>query len=221
MPKTYQQPTNIDLANVISLLPDHNQGELTPKTPVICVNRGPRTLTDMHDGHQLTVPPHATFQATYEQAVHLQRRQIVPGTKSPDSPDQYVSWIGILNIDSPDRCEPFDDEFLARYNEAKEALNRDEMSPADRDVQVVSTRVLRPRLGGLGEAPSGGGGLKPMQRLEGGSDEAREAVLAPVEGSDAAQAAAAALAAGWTPPEEGTLRVHSAPPPVGARRTRK
>lgn len=224
MAKTYQRPTNLDLSNVVSLLPDHNQGEINPQTPVICVNRGPRTLTDQYDGNPVTIPPFATFEATYGMALHLQRRQIVPGTRNADFTDpsvpQYASWIGIHGIDPVDACEPFGDAFLAKVNESVEGLFRGSMTPEDRDVTVKSTRELQKSLGGLGLTPSGGGGnsLMPQQRIEGGSEESRAAVLDKVEGSDASQAVASGIAAGWMPPpDEGHLKVRSAEPPKEAR----
>ena len=42
MPRTYTPPAHIPITEVMTLLPAHKQKqELTPKTIVICLNRGP------------------------------------------------------------------------------------------------------------------------------------------------------------------------------------
>ena len=208
---------------VMNLMPEHTlQAKLKPTSPVTCRNRGPRELVDKHDAHEYRIPPFALFTVTYAAALHLQRRQIVPGTRNPSLSDptlpQFLSWIGIKESDGEAALEPFDEAFLARVGEAKEGLNRAAMPmAADREVEVLGTNDLRRGLPGAGVAPSAQamsvGRSRPS--LEGGSEEARAAAAAPVKGSDAVQASASAIASGWVPPADETqLRVKSAPAPT-------
>jgi hypothetical protein len=222
MARTYTPPTDIDLSQVITLLPAHKQKqELSPETPVFCINRGPFELRDMHNADPYVVPPSAVFQVSYATAQHLQKRLIVPGTRNPNPYDasvpQFVSWIGIRGVDPDDQCVPFDEDFLDRYAGKSEGLNREGLSPVDRDVQIRRTGDLARGLPGLGLAPSGGI-AKPQQQVI-GSDNAVAAALAPVEGSDAKAEFARNEAAGWEKPQEADLTVHSAPTPDEIRRT--
>lgn len=227
MGRTYEPPKDIDLSEVVTLLPAHKQKqELQPETPVICINRGPLELRDMWNADEYVIPPFAKFQVAYAAAQHFQKRLIVPGTRNPNMHDTsvplQVSWIAILGVDPPAACEPFSDEFLARFGSKSEAINREALTGADRDVQVRSTGELARGLSGLGLVPSGGGGgggsMRPQQQVI-GSAEAVERALEPVEGSDAQAEFAKAEAAGWERPKETDLTVQSAPVPVEARRT--
>jgi len=228
MGRTYEPPKDIDLSEVVPLLPAHKQKqELTPDTPVICLNRGPKELRDMHDAQEYVIPPGAKFQVAYATAQHFQRRLIVPGTRNPNVHDTsvplFVSWIAIFGVDPPEACQPFTDEQLKRFGEKAEGLNREVLGGSDRDVQVRSTGELASGLAGLGlvsSAAMGGVGGGVSQEVVGGTAETREAALAPVEGSDAKSDFARGEAAGWQPPQsEADLTVHSAPPPAEARRT--
>lgn len=227
MSLTYTPPANIDLSEVVTLLPAHKQKqELKPDTPVICINRGPHELRDQWDADPYVIPPNARFQVAYAAAKHFQQRLIVPGTRNPNVHDasapMYVSWIGILGVDPEEACTPFTVDQLAYFGESVEGLNRKAMPGYDRDVQVRSTSEMARSLDGLGIVASAGarassGGVS--QELVGGSDENREAAMAPVEGSDARAEFAKAAATGWTQPEEGSIPDHSAPVPAEARRT--
>jgi len=237
-------PPQIDRSKVRSLLPAHRQKqELKPDTLVTCLNRGPRRLVDMFDAEEYVIEPYMLFEVTFACAKHFQNRLIVPGTRNPNPADtelpQSVSWIAILGVDPPQACEPFDPALLERFGEKVEGLNRDALPSADRDVQIASTADLRRLLPGAGAASSvaalamaaghdvaagagGGGGLGLQQQIVGGSDEKREAALAPVETSDASAAVAEAIASGtWAPPDESQIVDRSAPTPeeVVARAT--
>lgn len=231
--KQYHTPPTVDRSAFVNLMPEFtSRSELRPTTPVLCINRGPHWIRDQYDARAYDIPPFAKFEITYAAAVHLQRRAIVPGTKNPDPNDpllpQYLSWIAILGVDPDEMCEVFSDADLQRFGESTEGLNRGAMPAADREVVTVRTADLRRQLVGTGVAPSGaamaasaGGVAFPQQSLEGGSDEAREAALAPVVESDARRDAAAAIGKGWVPPPEGTIEDRSAAPPapaIGRRR---
>jgi len=229
----YIVPPTIDQSQIVNLLPEHtNRAPLLPTTPVVCVNRGPRTLEDKYDGDDYVIPARTLFQVTFAAAQHFQRRQIVPGTRNPDpnSPGvQYVSWIGIVGIDPPEACEVFTDEELELFGESAEGLNRALLPTAvDRNAQVHSTKALGRQLPGMGLVPSaqamsGGGAGHPLQEIVGGSEENREALglmdpvdpdlkrphMRKVEGSDAKVDEAQGAGAGFQKPSEASLRVAS------------
>jgi len=203
---------------------------------VVCVNRGPNRIVDKFNAHDYAIPGFAMFEVEYQAAVHLQRRAIVPGTKNPDPSDptmpQYVSWLSILGIDTPEACEVFTDEQLARFGESVEGLNRSAFATAEqRNVAYMSTATLRAALPGTGVAASEsamlssyGGVSYPNQSVD-GSPDAVAAALAPVTDSDARVEQEHAQGSGWIPPAAEELKGEaSAPPPaappIGRRKPR-
>lgn len=237
----YLVPPTVDLSTVVNLMPEHtHRAAMLPTTPVICVNRGPRTLDDKYDGDDYVIPPYVQFQVSFAAALHFQRRQIVPGTRNPDvqaAGVQYVSWIGILGIDPDEACAVFTDEELALFGESAEGLNRALLpTAADREATAHQTKTLGRQLPGMGLTPSAQAMSTGMasgalhQDIIGGSPENRDALLAKVEGSDAVTEDQAGRTGGFVKPTEAALRVQSdaaprqrdlaAPPapPIGRRR---
>lgn len=223
MGQNYKLPADFDHSDVVDLTPETQlSAELKPTSMVTCINRGPNEIRDMYDANPYVIPPYAKFRVEYQVAAHLQRRNIVPGTRNPDPNDssaaQYVPWIAIIGLDPEDTWVPFTVEELARFGESVEGLNRGLLAIAgDREMQVKNTNELRRSLPGMGIAPSGGvmgGTAKPDQKVFGGTEETRAAALEKVEGSDAVVTSAEALAKGWTPPAN--IEETSAPAPAEA-----
>lgn len=210
----------MDLAQVVDLTPETKAGaELKPETLVLCINRGPKLIRDMFDAQVYEIPPYAEFRVQYQVAAHIQRRNIVAGTRNPDPTDstkpQYVPWIAIIGLDPEETWQPFTAEELDAFGEPLEGLDRSGMTAGNRDVTVVSTDAMRKTIPGAGVAASGMAvetGARGRQRIE-GSPEAVDAALQPVEGSDAVTEALAAAGAGHALPKEEELSVRSAPPP--------
>lgn len=233
MGRNYKLPADFDHSDVVDLTPETQlSAELKPTSMVTCLNRGPKELRDMYDANPYIIPPYAKFRVEYQVAAHLQRRNIVPGTRNPDPNDssapQYVPWIAIIGLDPEDTWQPFTDDELARFGESVEGLNRGLLPTAgDRDAQVKSTGELRRSLPGMGNAPSGGvmgGTSKPDQNVFGGTEETRAAALEKVQGSDAVSTSAEAIAGGWTPPtnvENTSAPAPEAPKPQPLKKHRR
>jgi hypothetical protein len=147
MPQTYVKPVvPNDLVTLTSV--DLKATELTPKTAVICINRGREVYRDKCDGRDYEVPP-GHFEVAYEVAAHFRERSVVPGSRNPITGRQ-TNFIAILGMDKPEDCVPFDDDASERQSEAPEALDRSDMALSDRQVTVVPTRVARARTAGRG-----------------------------------------------------------------------
>jgi len=132
-----------DLASV-----DLKAIELTPKTSVLCINRGAAVYYDKYDGRDYEVPP-GYFEVAYEVAAHFRERSIVPGSRNPVTGGQQM-YIAILGIDRPEDCEPFSDAEVDAQAAAPEALDRSDMPAEDRAIKVVQTNVARARTAGRG-----------------------------------------------------------------------
>ena len=227
MGQHYKLPDGFDQSDVVDLTPETQlSAELKPTSMVTCINRGPKEIRDMYDAQPYIIPPYAKFRVEYQVAAHLQRRNIVPGTRNPDPVDssapQYVPWIAIVGLDRD--YAPFTADELAAFGESVEGLNRHLLSMSgDRDVSVKSTGELRKTLPGMGVASSfgvAGGTAKPDQKVLGGTEETRAAALEKVEGSDAVTTSAEALGAGWIPPANVEETSAPAPVPLKGRRGR-
>ena len=167
---------------------------------VLCINRGNRVLQETFDGRHFEIPP-GHFYIEYEAAKHTQRRQIVPGTKNPEGgPTAYLSFIGIVGVDDPSRCEPFTPEELAAFGEKVEAIDRGALSNAtDRATKVIPTNVARAHSPTLGVGGGRGAqrGIDVSAQATDAAAAAASDVLAPPAESDTR--ADAAEAAGATP----------------------
>lgn len=225
MGQKYTLPDGFDQSDVHDLTPESaHSAELKPTSMVICINRGPKPVRDMFDAQTYDIPGHAKFRCEYQVAQHLQRRNIVPGTRNPNPTDssspQFVPWIAIIGIDT--HIEPFTLEEMAQFGESVEGLNRNLLpSRAGREVQIAQTDTLRRQLPGAGVALSAGmGGGKPDQQVFGepAAVEAALAKVAPGE-SMASQEAANAIAAGYVTPAN--IEQTSAPAPVDAQKPNK
>lgn len=210
----YSVPVSVDQSQVVDLTPEtQHRAELKPTSLVVCINRGPKVIRDMFDAQTYEIPPYAKFRVEHQVAAHLQRRNIVAGTKNPDPGDssapQFVPWIAIIGLDPPSTWEPFTDEELALFGESAEGL-----APRA-GTTVMQTAELRRQLPGLGIVGSAAmsGTTKPDQQIHGGTEETRAAALEKVVGSDAVTTSAEALASGWTPPPVGAVEETSAPQP--------
>lgn len=226
--RTYVVPTGaVDMAEVIDLTPETKAGtELQPETLVTCINRGPKTLRDQYDAQVYEVPPYAKFRVQWQVAQHIQRRNIVPGTKNPDPTDstkpQHVSWISVLGLDPKETWQPFSPEELTAFGESSEGLDRSGMTAGNRDITIVATDTMRRGLAGAGVSSSADlsrvQGARGRQAIE-GSPEAVDRALEKVEGSDAVTEALAASGQGHELPREEDLSVRSAPRPEDPARS--
>jgi hypothetical protein len=223
MARSYKTPEIPDGHHVADLVPeDAKANELNDQTIVTCLHRGRKPISDTFDGRHFTVPA-GYVRMPYGQALHIQRRAIVPGTKNLEV-GGFVSWLAIVGVDAPELCVPFTDEELVRFGEAVEAIDRSAMSdPADRDVTLMRTGAARAAMPGQGlvGGPSMSGPRKPV--IDGSvqaTDAAREAAKHVMEptGNAAADATREALAEGWAPPSDDG-RSESAPPPTSAELT--
>jgi hypothetical protein len=150
MGRTYIRP-DVEAPDV---RPQQETNELQADTRVVVLFRGGPAIHDMYDSKDYTIPPrpadvslddwratihpasHHTL--TYEVAVHLQNRAIVPGTRDPHNFKKVVSQIGIPNVDRADRCTPFTDEELEKFG-YREGIDRSKFVDSRRDVTFVNT----------------------------------------------------------------------------------
>lgn len=138
----YRRPTLPEGVQVEDLSQSVSAGpvrEPAPDERVICINRGNKPLSETFDGHHRTMPASGYFEIEYAAARHFQRKLIVPGTKNLET-GGWVSFIGILGVDSDENCQPFTPEQLAAFGEKVEAIDRGAfLSQEDRQTQVVRT----------------------------------------------------------------------------------
>jgi hypothetical protein len=150
-PRTFEPP----LANLSPrLTPVSSTKTLEPLSIVTLVFRGGPPVVDKFDGRDYIVPPlpadvnlwdwqarfhePSTWQVEYQVAAHLQTRAVVPGSRNPHS-GKTSSQIGILEVDRPDRVEPFTDEELQQFGLAEAIDRRAAELPSMRDVKVIPT----------------------------------------------------------------------------------
>jgi hypothetical protein len=150
-PRTFEPP----LANLSPrLTPVSLSKALEPLSIVTLVFRGGPPVVDKFDGRDYIVPPlpadvnlwdwqeqmhpPSTWQVEYQVAAHLQTRAVVPGSRNPHS-GKTASQIGILEVDRPDRVEPFTDEELKQFGLAEAIDRRAAELPSMRDVKVIPT----------------------------------------------------------------------------------
>lgn len=147
---------------VIDLLPEtETKKVLKPDDDVIIVNRGRHTIEEKHDGVAYKIPPQRYCRIKYAAAQHFQSRLVVPGTRNPmqTGPSQKQdSFIGIVDVDPPAKCEPFDDAYVDKYSLQVEAIDRSMLDPADADVRTVQTNAVAASLPGAGA----GGSMRPQ-----------------------------------------------------------
>lgn len=151
-PRTFEPPK---LGAAPRLSPVAATKKLEPESIVTLVFRGGPPVVDKFDGRDYIVPPlppdvplwawqemthdAAAFQVEYQVAAHLQTRAIVPGSRNPHT-GKTASQLGIVEVDRPDRVEPFTPEELKKFGLA-EALDREAAElPSMRNVQVIDTR---------------------------------------------------------------------------------
>src|SRR5262245_7405544 len=149
MPATYQKPelpAGVVVNNVVPS--DLKAQELTPKTRVICINRGSEPYVDKCDGRDYVFPP-GYFEVEYEVADHFRLRSVVPGSRDPITGAQET-YIAIIGIDPPERCVPFSDVDQEHYSQAVEALDRGaiEQEQGGKGVVVPTARARARTAGG-------------------------------------------------------------------------
>src|SRR5262245_13119947 len=148
MPQTYKKPELPAGTTVTSVVPtDLRAQELTPKTRVVCINRGSAPYVDKCDGKDYVVPP-GLFEVEYEVADLFRQRSVVQGSRDPVSGAQDT-YIAILGLDPPERCVPFSEAEQAQQAQAVEAIDRGvvEEEQGGRGV-VVATQRARARTAG-------------------------------------------------------------------------
>lgn len=217
---TFEMP---DLTQVENLLIER-LGETTLKhdSPVICINRGRKPLLVTFDGNHITVPP-GHFRTEYGAAQHMQKQQIVPGTRNLEE-GGFVSWVSILGsddgrvaIDTPAMCQPFSDEELQHFGEPIEGL-----SPEGRQ-NLVPMRVRDARAMSRSQG-LGGGSMAPQvsvdQQASEAAKEAGEHVFEPPAESLTRQAEAEAATARARGDEGDSGGAPPSPRPMRSRQRR-
>src|SRR5262245_1339636 len=153
MPQTYKKPELPAGTTVTSVVPSNlHAQELTPKTRVVCINRGSAPYVDKCDGKDYVVPP-GLFEVEYEVADHFRLRSVVPGSRDPVSGAQD-NFIAILGLDPPEKCVPFDQDTQDEIARSAEAINRTliEEEQGGKAVVVATVRA-RARTAGQGRRP--------------------------------------------------------------------
>jgi hypothetical protein len=129
--------------------------KLGPESIVTLIFRGGPPIVDKFDGRDYIVPPlpegvalwewqemthePSAWQVEYQVAAHLQTRAVVPGSRNPHT-GKTASQLGIVEVDRPDRVEPFTLQELKKFGLA-EAIDREAAElPSMRNVQVIDTR---------------------------------------------------------------------------------
>ncbi|MCC6989948.1 MAG: hypothetical protein IT181_13165 [Acidobacteria bacterium] len=152
MGQTYQFPELPAGQFPQSLVPEDQAGQkdLKPDTPVVIVNRGLGALRDKFDGRDYVIPPGPqTFLVPYGAALHFQKRNIVPGTRTLGE-GGFESFIGILNIDSPENCLMLNDAEYAAAMSKPEGLDRSQLDPERQNVRALQTSAQRGQVAGQG-----------------------------------------------------------------------
>lgn len=144
--RVFELPADVEPANL--LIGRLGETTLKPDSPVYCINRGRKVIKTTFDANHLEIPP-GLFETEYHTALHIQRREIVPGTRNLEV-GGFVSWIGIYGstdfrvaVDPPELCEPFTDEQLQEFGEKVEAIDRSALTGADADVTLIRTQTAR------------------------------------------------------------------------------
>lgn len=146
----YQRPIVPEGIEIKNLAPKHGGGEpLNAETVVRAINRGDTPIVDKYDGINYVVPP-GWFEGAYGMVRHFQNRAVVPGTRNPETRHQR-SFIGIPNIDPPERCVPFTEAEMRKFRGMPEAIDRtNRSSEADRDHTIVPLGDVMPGMMGAG-----------------------------------------------------------------------
>lgn len=166
MGRTYTPPELSADTKIADLVPSDTGGaELTPDTIVTCINRGRRELVDKFDGREYRIPV-GHFRCKYGEAVHFQLHQGIPGSRDVHSRKQS-SWIGVVNVDPPERCRPFTEEECERFGQEPEANARHSRT-------IVQTSDFLPSIAGGDMGP----GAIDLQRDRGAANELLEEVPA-------------------------------------------
>lgn len=151
-PRTFEPP-KLGAAPLLSAVAAPRK--LEPTSIVTLVFRGGPPVVDKFDARDYIVPPlpegvalwewqemthePSAWQVEYQVAVHLQTRAVVPGSRNPHT-GKTASQLGIVEVDRPDRVEPFTPEELQKFGLA-EAIDREAAElPSMRKVQVIDTR---------------------------------------------------------------------------------
>lgn len=161
--------------------------QIGPNDLVYCLNRGNRPLQETFNGEHKTIPV-GWFSTTYGEATHFQARLIVPGSRHPENPHAFSSFIAIKGIDDANKLVPFTPAELQTMSEKVEAFDRSQSSiPGNRDVQTIRTT------GAQAASPSfgvGGVGIDTSIQPTDAAADAAEHVLEPPAESATREAAA-------------------------------
>jgi len=171
--ETYIRPVLPENVVVHQFAPDHLKGvELTDQAIVVIINRHPnKPYRDKFDGVNYTIPGGHIGEITFGAAQHFRERSVVPGSRNPET-HKEDHFIAILNIDPPERCQPFTDEQAARIDAMPEALDRSADPSA---FQLISAEVAHAAIAGIS------GTAKPVQEVT------DESVRVAPKGSEAAR----------------------------------
>ena len=178
---------------------DAKANRIMPDTIVTVINRGVATLVRKWDGMDFAILPYTHKGGTkaapfllampYAGALHFQHHCPVPGTRDAESPDfAAISFLGILDTDPPENCEPFTQAQCKKFGQAIEALQR----PEGDDAKPVKMKGQSSRVG------QGGRGNSVGRKPQFTKDVAREHLQPPggvsdeIRGDEAEGAAAEA-----------------------------
>lgn len=129
----YERPSLGPNIVVRNLSPQHQRGiKLEPETIVTVIHRGDTPIEDKYDAVDYVIEP-GYVDMPYGAALHFQARAVVPGSRivaaTGRSPDGIVkpkqaSFLGILNVDPPEKCRPFTEAECAAFDLNPEAVYR-------------------------------------------------------------------------------------------------
>lgn len=201
--RTYDKPELPVGVKPIAIRPQQQPNILGPDTEVTVIFRGGPPIVDMYDSRDYVVPEKpdgldlvdyraqwcdpAYFTMPYAIALHLQERSIVPGTRNPTNFRIASSQLGILNVDPPDRCQPFTPDQLKRFGGTyKEGIDRSLMEGETGKVAIVDVAPIANNLQvdrviadaeesqrGFNRDVEGGEGVAMVQSAEAGAAAAR------------------------------------------------
>lgn len=142
---------------------DEKANRLTPTSLVTVINRGREALVRKWDAEDYTMRSYThnggtvdapyLMQMPYGAALHFQHHCPIPGTRDPNSNTLAAeSFLGILDTDPPEMCEPLTDEQCASFGQSIEAIERT-AGEQTKVVDVKKNARTRAGIGGLGNQP--------------------------------------------------------------------
>lgn len=157
--RTYEPPELPAGVKPTAIRPQQIANVLGPDTVVTVIFRGGPPIVDMYDSRDYVVPEKpegvdlvdyrgqwcdpSYFTMPYAIALHLQERSIVPGTRNPTNFRIASSQLGILNVDPPERCQPFTPDQLERFGGTyKEGIDRSLMEGDTGKVAIVDVAPI-------------------------------------------------------------------------------